>query len=117
MNRRPASVTVIGCLLIAAGIVGIVYHASEFKGHPFQYEMIWISLVRLTAVLCGVYMLRGSNWARWLALLWIAFHVVVSAFHSLAEFAMHALLFVVFAYFLLRPAAAQYFRGARTDAA
>ena len=55
-------------------------------------------------------MLRGCNWARWLALAWIAFHVVLSAFHSLPEFALHAVLCAVFAYFLLRPDAALYFR-------
>ena len=55
-------------------------------------------------------MLRGRNWARWLVMVWIAFHVVVSGFHSFPELAVHALLFVVFAYVLLRPQATEYFR-------
>ncbi len=59
-------------------------------------------------------MLRGHNWARWLALAWIAFHVVLSAFHALAELAVHSLFCAIMAYFLFRPAANGYFRAGRT---
>jgi hypothetical protein len=90
----------------------------EFKPqHPFQYDIVWVTLVHLIAIVAGAYMLRGSNWARWLALAWIAFHVVLSAFHSLSEFVIHALLCAVLAYFLFRPRVTQYFRAAATPAA
>jgi hypothetical protein len=56
-------------------------------------------------------MLRGRNWARWGALAWMAFHVVLSAFHSLVQLAMHSVFFAVIAYFLFRPAAKEYFRA------
>ena len=104
--------TIIGCLLAMAGLLGIVYHLAEFKAqHPFPYEIVWITFVRLLAIVAGVYMLLGRNWARWLGLAWMAFHVVVSAFHSVPELAMHSLLLAVFAYFLLRTtAASEYFR-------
>lgn len=112
MKKRPLSVTIIACLLAAAGLMGIVYHLAEFKPqHPFQYDIVWITLVRLLAVVAGVYMLLGKNWARWLALAWIAFHVIISAFHSLPELAMHAVFVAVFAYFLLGATASAYFRG------
>lgn len=114
MNKRPLSVTIIGCLYIATGVFSLAFHIADFKAqHPFQYDIVWISLVRLLAIVCGAYMLRGSNWARWLALAWIAFHVILSAFHSPSELMIHSLLCAVFAYFLLRPRAAQYFRAAR----
>jgi hypothetical protein len=58
-------------------------------------------------------MLRGSNWARWLLLVWVAYHVILSAFHSLSGLAIHSLLFAVVAYFLFSPPPAAYFRGAR----
>ena len=117
MNKRPLSVTIIACLLAVAGLVGIVYHLREFKPqHPFQYEIIWITLVRLLAIVAGVYMLHGKNWARWLALVWMAFHVIISAFHSTMELAMHALLLAVFAYFLLSRPASEYFRTERNTA-
>jgi hypothetical protein len=110
--KRPISVTILSWVLITAGAVGLVYHITEFKTlRPFLYDTLLIELVRLLAVIAGVYMLRGANWARWLAIAWIAFHVGVSYFHSWGEMAMHAAILAVFAYILLRPAAAEYFRA------
>ena len=115
MNKRPLPVTLLSLLIAAAGAVGFAYHLSELNvRHPFQNDAIWVGVIRLLAIVGGVYMLRGKNWARWLAMVWIGFHVVVSGFHSLLEFAIHGLLFAVFAYVLFRPPATQYFRGGRT---
>jgi len=115
MNKRPLSVAIISCLFIVAGGVGFAYHLTEFKaGHPFQYDVVWVCLVRLLAILSGVFMLRGRSWARWLLLVWIAFHVILSATHALFEFIVHALLLAVVAYFLFRPQASAYFRATRT---
>jgi hypothetical protein len=116
MNRRPLSVTLLSLVLAAAGAVGFAYHLTELNvRHPFQNEVVWVGLIRLAAIVGGVYMLRGSNWARWLAMVWMGFHVVVSAFHSLLEFALHGLLFAVFAYILFRPQATEYFRTGRVE--
>ena len=113
MNKRPLSVTVIGCIFIAAGVIGFAYHVTEFKTlRPFPNEIVWGSSVRLLAILGGVFVLRRHNWARWLLLVWIAFHVILSAFHSLFELIVHGLLFVVVAYVLFRPRASAYFRRA-----
>jgi predicted cobalt transporter CbtA len=112
MNKRPLSITVISFVFAAAGAIGLAYHLIEFKAqHPFQYDIVWVSLVRLTAVVCGMFMLRGSNWARWLTLIWMAYHVVLSGFHSLHEVVVHGLLLAVFAYFLFRPRATEYFHA------
>jgi hypothetical protein len=54
-------------------------------------------------------MLRGHNWARWLALAWMAFHVVLGALTSPSQLLVHAFLLVVFGYFLLRRSASNYF--------
>lgn len=117
MNKRPLSVMLIGCLYIAVGVIATAFHLIEFKPqHPFQYDIVWASLVGLIAIVCGVYMLRGNNWARWLALAWIAGHVVLSAFHSRVELVVHSLLCVALAYFLFRLRATQYFRPVRTPA-
>src|SRR3954469_12246021 len=103
INKRPLPVTIIGWLFIAAGTVGLVYHAREFKlGDPFDNEAVWVSVVRVLAIVGGVFVLRGRNWARWLLLLWMAVHVVLSVYHSLREVIMHALLTTVIAYFLQR---------------
>ncbi len=114
MNRRPLSVTVIGCLFVAAGAIGFAYHLTEFKTQgQFEYDLIWVCFVRLLAILFGLFVLRGSNWARWLLLVWILFHVILSAFHSLSELAIHSLLLAVVTYFLFRQQASAYFRAAR----
>jgi predicted cobalt transporter CbtA len=111
MKKPPLAISILSCVFLAAGAIGLAYHFTDFKAQPrFQYELVWISAVRLTAIVCGVFMLRGNNWARWLALAWIAFHVVVSFFHSLQEVVVHSLLFLLIAYFLFRPEAGAYFR-------
>jgi hypothetical protein len=118
MNKRPHSVTVIGCIFIAAGIIGLAYHITEFKAqHPFENEVVWVLLVRLLAILGGVFLLRGSGWARWFLLIWIAYHVILSAFHSLVELIMHALLLAIIGYFLYRPRVSAYFQDARAGPA
>ena len=48
-------------------------------------------------------MLRGRNWARWGALAWMLFHVILSAFHALHEFAIHAVFLAIMARLLFRP--------------
>ena len=113
-KQRPLSVIIIGCVYIVTGAIGFAYHFTEFKAlYPFRYDIFGVELVRLTAVVCGVYMLRGHNWARWLALAWIAFHVSISAVHALPQFAIHCLLFAVIAWCLFRPEVARHFRGTR----
>ena len=115
MRRRPLSITIIGWLFVVAGTIGLAYHATEFRAQrPFAYDLIWVCIVRLLAILSGVFLLRGSNWARWALLVWLAYHVILSAFHSLSELVMHSLLLCVIAYFLFRPKASAYFREAST---
>lgn len=116
MNERPYAVTVLSFAFLAVGVIGVAYHLTEFKAwHPFQYDVLWVCLVRLMAGVCGAYMLRGRNWARWLALVWIAYHVILSGFHSLDELAVHSVLFASAAYVLLSRNARQYFRGLKTQ--
>jgi len=58
-----------------------------------QSDTVWVSLV------------RG------LAKVWIALHVAISVLHSWQQFVMHAIVFAVFAFFLFRSAANQYFQA------
>jgi len=113
MNKRPIPVTIIAWVYIATGAVGLVYHFRDLNaGSVFRYDALGIELVRMTAVVCGAFMLRGHDWARWVALAWIGFHVIVSAFHTLPELAMHCLFFAVIAWILFRRDAARYFQAA-----
>ena len=110
MNKRPLSITVVGCIFIAAGVIGFGYHVTELRTHP-PLEVVWVCVLRLLAILGGVFVLRGKNWARWLVLAWIAYHVVLSAFHHFFELAVHAALLALIAYILFRPRASAYFRS------
>lgn len=111
MHRRPLSVTVIGWLFVAAGVVGLAYHATELNAPgPFDSEVVWVLIVRLLAIVGGAFLLRGADWARWLLLAWIAYHVALSAFHSWSQTVVHAALLAGVAVVLLRPDAAAYFR-------
>jgi hypothetical protein len=79
-NKRPLSVTILGCVYIGVGSVGFVYHLREILArHAFRYDDLLVELIEFVAIVCGAFMLRGHNWARWVALAWIAFHVVLSA--------------------------------------
>lgn len=117
MKKRPLSVTIIGCLFLATGVIGLAYHLTELNSqHPFQSDLVWVWIVQLIAIACGVYILRGSEWARWLALVWMAFHVILSVFHSVFELVVHGLLFVALTYFLMRRPATEYFRPSKREA-
>jgi len=105
--KRPLSVTLIGWLFIAAGAVGVAYHATEFNAP----DAGWVLAVRLIAVVAGVFMLRAADWARWLALAWLAYHIVIGLVHSVFQGAVHGVLLACVAYLLLRPEANAYFRG------
>jgi hypothetical protein len=117
MNPRPVSVTIVACMYLAVGAIGLVYHFAEFTArHAFQYDMVWIELTQFVAILAGAFMLRRNDWARWIAVAWIGFHVILSAFHAFSELAIHCLLCAVICWCLFRPDATRYFRRARETA-
>lgn len=116
MKKRPLSVIIIAWLFIVAGTVGLLYHGNELR-QAFHNDLIWVLLLRLLAIVAGVFMLRGKDWARWLTLAWLAYHVILSAFHSRSELIMHSVLLVVITYFLFRPTVVNYFRGQGAQAA
>lgn len=109
MNKRPIYVTFLGYVLIVAGAVGIAYHFMEFKSTP-PSEYFPVLVVRLIAIVSGVYLLRGKDWARWLAIAWIACHLVISIFHTKQGIVVHAVVLIAFTVLLFLPPANRYFR-------
>src|SRR5258705_12022186 len=109
--KRPLPVTILGCLFIAAGLVGLVYH---FQERPLEPGIVLVSLVRLLAVIGGVFLLLGHGWARWLLIAWLAFHVGLRAFYFLSGNLAHLALLVLVGYFFLRPPAFNFFRSSPT---
>ena len=111
-QRRPVSVLLLACLYIAVGAVGFVAHFRDLRAH--SYDGLTVELVELIAILSGAFLLRGRNWARWLALAWVVFHVILSVFHPL-QLAVHGLLCAAIAWILFRPEVTRYFCDLRTE--
>ena len=105
-KRVPVTVIVIACLYLAVGIGGSVAHFSQHRAP----DWIWIEITELLAIVCGVFLLRAQNWARWLAIAWIAFHVAMS-FGVLRQLAVHSVLIVLIVWCLFRPDASRFFRS------
>jgi hypothetical protein len=109
-KKRPISITILGWLYIVVGVVSTAAHYAEFRTQrPALNEVVWITALGAAAIVAGVFMLRGKNWARWLALAWIAAHVVISALNMMHGLLIHSLLFLLIAYFLFRREAREYF--------
>lgn len=113
INKRPLSVTIVGCIFLAIGILASASHAAELRG-PGLYDALWALLVNLVAIVCGIYLLRRCNWARWLAVAWLGFHVIISL-HSRQALLVHSALLALFAYLLFRPVATSYFRASASE--
>jgi uncharacterized membrane protein (DUF2068 family) len=115
--KRPVPVTIVGVLFILVGVVTTGLHVMEFRAHPPTWLMaVSICAVGVLAVVAGMYLLEGQNWARWLALLWMAFHVAISVF-DLGKLLFHSALFIFFAYILLGREAREYFAQDDSDVA
>ena len=108
MNRRPIAVTVLSWLLILVGIGGLVLHLSS---HESIRDKILEAIVELLAIAAGAFLLRGRNWARWLALAWMGFHVAIS-WGALPQLLAHSVFLIAFAVILFQKDARLYFSNA-----
>lgn len=115
--KRPYEVTVMGWLFVAVGVLALAYHLSRVPTfHPFPIDMLEIFVVELLALICGLYILRGRNWARWLAVAWMAAHAIGSFFFLTRQAALaHAVLTLLVAYALFRPKSTAYFRVSKAS--
>ena len=115
MERRPRPITIISLCFIIFGSIALLsgllpfgditlaQRIAELKGH-------WmVHLSRILQIVAGVGLLYGRNWARWLLVVWIAFHIVISALHSVFQLVLHVLIFTVILYFVFRRESSPYF--------
>ena len=108
MPRRPLSITIISWLFIIFGSIALL--SGVVRGGGGDLASHWyVHLSRLLQIVAGVFMLYGRNWARWLLVAWIAFHIVVSALHSVLFLLMHVAIFSVILFFVFRRRASAYF--------
>jgi hypothetical protein len=110
MNARPIAVTLISALFIVAGTLGIIYHAKELANIISEPMVVWVLVVRLLAIVGGVFTLRGANWARWLIVVWMAYHVAISFYHTPLEIAIHISFLALAIYALFNSHSSPYFK-------
>jgi hypothetical protein len=107
--KRPFSVAFLGWLFIVVGPAALCYHLVKSS---LDFWMIPIALFEITSAVAGIFLLKGRNWARWLVLIWLAFHVVGRALDSLSSSVPHLLLLIAVGYFLFTPPDSRYFASA-----
>jgi|SRR5687767_5422151 len=109
--KRPLSVTVIAILFLAVGLITVASGAAKVIRGPSAAlnENLLVLSINTLAIVAGIGLLRGSSWARFLVVGWMAFHVILSFWHSPVEVLLHALMLAALCYFLFRHSAARYF--------
>jgi hypothetical protein len=111
--KRPLAALIIGWLFIVAGTVGFVYHIKELNLRElFANDAVWVLSLRLLAIAGGVLTLRGANAGRWLLVAWMAYHAVLSYFHTRSELLMHLAVLAAVTYVLFHPKVTGYFKRA-----
>src|SRR5690348_10682015 len=113
MNKRLWSVIIIAWLFVVVGAGDIVAGLWVVR-RQFHSDSLWLIGLGVVAIVCGFFLLRRSNWARWIAVAWLAFHVALS-FDSRSKLVVHGALLALLAYFLFRTQANAYFRPAELE--
>lgn len=111
-DRRPLAVLLVSCLYMAVGAIGVLVYFPQLI--TLQHDSVWIELTEFLAFVAGVFLFRGHNWARWLALIWITFHVAIS-FPVVRQVISHSIILALIASALFRPGTRRYFSPAKTD--
>lgn len=104
--KRERVVVVIACLYLLIGIgVGAMELPRLLAG---EHEAIGMEVAEALAVVIGVSLLLRQAWARWLAVAWMAFHVVIMLPDPEKALA-HLALCAVVAWALFRPESRSWF--------
>jgi len=142
MLNRPTSITILSWLSIVCGVCGFLLNLygldmvdSSWRIH--LYPRFWYSDMHPLAMwlvpgqwivlaACGMYMLFGFKWARWMLVAWVGYHTFQSIAHTRFELAFEVLydlhtpweslahmhLYIAILLIVFTPSAHRYFRGA-----
>ena len=111
MRKPPPAVLVIGALFVALGCLDLYRgvaplwrDAGRLAGDD------WLVLaIGVAALVGGVFLVAGHNWARWLLVAWMALHVAISVGDPL-RLVGHAVIFGLLTFLLFRGRAGEHFR-------
>ena len=126
MKERPQIVTILGWFLILKGALLCLFQLSLI-GNPFKYEAMAKAHLPIAlqyfetflgyavAIVVGINLLRGENWARWAFLYWTGFSFVLDLLN--AGFHIDPFIFLlingVIIFLLMRSPAQEFFRPGR----
>lgn len=117
---RPRIITAVAWLFIVVGAAGLLRdlwplatshaaeHLAKLRADGWQ-DLAPAWSLRALAIVGGIALLRGRNWARWLLAAWMLVHVLISVAHSAAEVLMHLAIFVPLTVLLFRRATGTLF--------
>lgn len=109
--KPPRAVAGIAFLYVAVGVVACGGQLWPWiTGPGLPADAGWILSIDGLALVLGVCLYRGHNWARWAAVAWIGGHVVGMAIYNRSQLAVHAVIFALIAYALLRADANRFFK-------
>lgn len=108
MKKRPIPIIIVSVLFILVGCMGFASHVQELPGKP--YETMWVLFVETLAVACGILLLFKISWARWLAIAWLLYHIIISSFNSTSEMIIHIVFLVIVSILLFLPVSSRYFK-------
>jgi uncharacterized membrane protein HdeD (DUF308 family) len=120
VEKRPRSIIFISLLFILLGTITLIHAVVELINTTERltdlksHWMIYLSAA--AAIVGGVFLFKGHNWARWLLVVWMAFHIVVGALHGLTPLLMHIVIFSVILFFLFRRPASSFFSSNADEA-
>ena len=112
MKGRPIAVIIVSILLILTGCFGIANHIKDFSEPNANLSaLIWVLFVRILAIVCGLLLLFRINWARWLAIAWLVYHILIGALNSTSEMIAHIVILILVSVLLFLPASSKYFQN------
>lgn len=121
MKKRPSEITIIAWLFIISG-AGSCLRVVKSMNDPVVLELLSKSPIPIPLqfavsyvnsmifVVCGIFMLRGTNWARFLYIIWGAVGVLYNLITSPSKFSIvYVVIYGILAYLLLHPIANEFF--------
>lgn len=110
MKGCPLPVIIVSALFIITGCVGFALHVKElFELSNNLNETIWIFILRILAIVCGLLLLLRISWGRWLAIAWLVYHIIISAYNSISKTIIHIVLLIIVSILLFLPVSSAYF--------
>ena len=112
VRPRIRSVVLVGVLFLILGALDLWRGLAPLFASAPHWHMaaddVEVLAIGIAAIVGGIYVLRGANWARWLLAAWMALHVAISIGQPSALVA-HLVIFGFVAWLLFRSGASPHF--------